>query len=54
MSDFKNDYIDYRVNKCKEALADALLLISDEKMECGNKQTLLFMFLFSFCLTAKA
>ncbi len=31
MSDYKNDYINYRVNKSKEALADALLLIADER-----------------------
>jgi uncharacterized protein (UPF0332 family) len=26
MSDFKDDYIKYRISKCKEALADAKLL----------------------------
>ena len=25
MSEYKNDYIKYRVNKCEEAMSDALL-----------------------------
>lgn len=31
MSDYKNDYIGYRIVKCKEALADALLLVEEER-----------------------
>ena len=31
MNDYKGDYINYRINKGKEALADALLLIEEER-----------------------
>jgi len=29
MSEYKNDYIKYRVKKCEEAMSDALLLVED-------------------------